>query len=322
MSNIKVNGIHHVTAIAGDPQANLDFYTQILGLRFIKKTVNFDDPFTYHLYYGDETGNPGTILTFFPWSTKGFKGKKGSGQITTLSFSIPFNSLDFWTQRLKDNNIIFTGPYKRFEDEILLFEDPDGFETELIASREEERIPWQWGEIPSEHSIRGFHSITLSEKSQADTGNFIVNLLGFRRHLASENRTRYSSGKGGPGKYIDILFTPDLPAGKMGIGAVHHVAFRTENDESQIKLREKLMENSIDVTPVIDRNYFHSIYFNEPGNVICEVATDPPGFLIDESKNELGQNLKLPIWYEAKRSEIEKILPKLVVPSFSLNNKD
>jgi glyoxalase family protein len=321
MNDIKVNGIHHVTAIAGDPQTNLDFYTKLLGLRFLKKTVNFDDPFTYHLYYGDETGSPGTILTFFPWSTRGFKGKKGAGQITIMSFSIPFTSLSFWTQRLKGSNITFTGSFKRFEDEILLLEDPDGFEIELIASKEEERMPWQWGEIPSEHSIRGFHSITLSEKVSESTGNFMINSLGFKKHLAEGSRIRYSSGDGGPGKYIDILSTPDLPAGRMGIGAVHHVAFRTENDESQIQLREKLLKNNIDVTPVIDRNYFHSIYFNEPGNVICEIATDPPGFLIDESKNELGQNLKLPAWYEAKRKEIEKILPKLTVPSYSLNRQ-
>jgi glyoxalase family protein len=319
MQDIKVNGIHHVTAIAGDPQANLDFYTQILGLRFIKKTVNFDDPFTYHLYYGDETGNPGTILTFFPWSTRGFKGKKGAGQITTMSYSIPYTSIDFWIERLRNNNINFTGPFKRFEDDVLLLEDPDGFETEIIASKEEKRLPWQWGEIPSEHSIRGFHSITLSEKNHQDTGNFIVRLLGFQKFSEFENRIRYSSGSEGPGKYIDILSTPDLPVGRMGVGAVHHVAFRTENDRTQTQLREKLLDNDIDVTQVIDRNYFHSIYFNEPGNVLFEIATDPPGFLIDENKNELGQKLKLPIWYEPKREEIEKTLPKLTIPSYSLN---
>jgi len=319
MDNTKVNGIHHVTAIAGDPQANLDFYSQILGLRFIKKTVNFDDPFTYHLYYGDETGSPGTILTFFPWSTRGFKGKKGVGQITTMSFSVSFTSLDFWLERLRNNNINFTGPFKRFEEEVLLFEDPDDFEIELIASKEEDRFPWQRGEIPSEHSIRGFHSIALSERFYEDTGNFMVDLLGFKKHLISGNRVRYSSGEGGPGKYIDILSTPDLQTGRMGVGSVHHVAFRTENDNSQIELRDKLLKNNIDVTPVIDRNYFHSIYFNEPGNVLFEIATDPPGFLTDESKNELGQNLKLPKWFEANRAEIEKTLPKLKVPSYSLN---
>ena len=317
MKRFEANGIHHVTAIAGDPQSNLDFYTQILGLRLIKKTVNFDDPFTYHLYYGDETGSPGTILTFFPWSTGGFKGRKGAGQITTISFSIPFNSLGFWMERLKKSNINFTGPFKRFGEEVLLLEDPDGFEIELIAGEEEQRFSWQ--EVPAEHSIRGFHSITLSEKAYEDTSNFMIDLLGFKKHLISENRTRYSSGNGGPGKYVDILSTPDLQTGKMGVGAVHHVAFRTENDDSQVEIREKLLQNDVDVTPVIDRNYFHSIYFKEPGNVLFEIATDPPGFLIDENKNELGQNLKLPAWFEPNRAEIERALPQLKLSSLTFN---
>lgn len=309
--NSLIHGIHHITAISGDPQKNVDYYLQVLGLRLIKKTVNFDDPHTYHLYYGDEKGNPGTILTFFPWTEHGYKGKRGSGQVTTISFSIPITSVDYWVERLNKLNIEFAGPLKRFDEQVLIFEDHDGFELEIVASPEEKRPAWKTFDIPSEHSIRGFFGAAISNQEAGPTENMIVNYLEFKKIKETENRKRYSMGEGGPGNYLDFLALPDYLKGIMGIGAVHHIAFRTENDTTQIEIRERLLGKSINVTPVMDRNYFHSIYFREPGGVLFEIATDPPGFLIDEDINSLGSHLKLPEWLEPVRNDIEKALPPL-----------
>jgi glyoxalase family protein len=312
--NDLIHGIHHITAISGDPQKNVDFYLQVLGLRLVKKTVNFDDPHTYHLYYGDETGTPGSVLTFFPWTEQGFKGRKGSGQVTAISFSVPNASIDYWVERLNKHNIEFAGPLKRFDEQVLIFEDYDGFELEIVASEEEARDGWQLSDVPAKHSIRGFFGAAISHQESAPTENMIGSHLSFLKTKQNENRTRYTMGKGGPGTYLDILTLPDYLKGTMGVGAVHHIAFRTENDTTQLKIREKLLKKHINVTPVMDRNYFHSIYFREPGGVLFEIATDPPGFLIDEDINSLGSNLKLPEWYESIRSEIENGLPPLKVP--------
>lgn len=308
-----VNGIHHVTAVAGSPQDNYDFYTKILGLRLVKKTVNFDDPHTYHLYFGDEVGSPGTIITFFPWGEQGLRGRRGNGQVTTISFSIKPDSISFWLERLKNLNIIFSDPYKRFNEEVILFEDPDGIELELVANEYEKREGWFNGKIPAEHSIRGFFGVTLSEENFQITQNLLFNPLNFEKAEEFENRIRYECGTGGPGTYVDILNLPNGLLGRVGVGAVHHVAWRVDDDERQLEMREKLIEAGAKVTPVINRNYFHSIYFKEPGNVLFEAATDPPGFLIDENKNQLGMDLKLPEWYEKIRGDIEAKLPKISV---------
>ncbi|MDO8551047.1 MAG: ring-cleaving dioxygenase [Ignavibacteria bacterium] len=309
-----INGIHHITAIAGSPQKNVDFYVEILGLKFIKKTINFDDPHTYHLYYGDERGNPGTILTFFPWSEQGFRGKRGTGQIATISFSAPSSSLNYWIERLTKHNIVFAGPLKRFDEEVLIFEDYDGFELEIVANEEESRPSYKSFDVPEEHSIRGFWGASVWHQNTGPTEGLLTDLLEFKKLKEGENRIRFTSGDGGPGTYIDLLQLPDQLKGIMGIGAVHHIAFRTDNESTQLKMRERLVNKNINVTPVIDRNYFKSIYFHEPGNVLFEIATDPPGFLIDETTGSLNSSLKLPHWLESSRSEIEAVLPALKIP--------
>lgn len=312
--NNKLKGIHHITAIAGDPQKNIDFYVNVLGLRFLKKTVNFDDPHTYHFYYGDENGNPGTILTFFPWTERGFKGKRGNGQIAAISFSIPSSSMDFWMEHLTKQKINFAGPVKRFNEQVLIFEDHDEFELEIIASKEEKREGWDSRYIPKEHSIRGFWGASIWHQKTEITESFMSSLLGFNKVDKTENRTRLTLADGGTGTYVDLISLPKQQKGIMGVGAIHHIAFRTANDKDQLEVREKIISRKYDVTPVIDRNYFHSIYFKEPGNVLFEVATDPPGFFVDETQETLGKSLKLPEWYEPRRSEIESSLPKVTIP--------
>ena len=307
-------GIHHVTAIAGDPQKNVDFYVGILGLKFVKKTVNFDDPNTYHLYYGDEIGHPGTLLTFFPWSSRAHRGRKGAGQLTVFSFSIPYDSMGFWMDRLKRLNIQFDGPVARFGEEVITGVDHDGFQFELITSSSDIRPGWENGSIPSKFAIRGFHSVTLSQIEYKPTAEILSSSLGFRKLAETKNRFRFEVGNGGSGTFVDILLQPNVPRGSMGVGIVHHVAWRTPTDTLQLEVREILLKNGYDVTPVIDRNYFHSIYFHEPGGVLFEVATDPPGFLIDERKEELGTGLMLPKQYEVYRNVLENTLTPLRTP--------
>lgn len=315
MENKNILGIHHVTAIAGDPQANVDFYANVLGLRLVKKTVNFDDPFTYHLYFGDEIGNPGTLLTFFPWSSQAHRGRIGSGQLTVFSFSVAENSLGFWSDRLKQFDASVNAPSVRFGEEVLTAFDHDGFQFELIATKDD-RHGWHDSAVPGEFAIRGFHSVTLSEGAENLTADFVQARLGFRHVGAEGNRTRFETGAGGCGTIVEIVQQSERPRGHMGVGVVHHIAWRTPDASSQLLVREDLVKNYLDVTPVIDRNYFYSIYFREPGGVLFEVATDPPGFLIDESKEELGTNLKLPSQYKHMRSEIEHTLPSIHIPLF------
>jgi len=309
-----ITGIHHITAIAGNPQKNVDFYIKILGLRFLKKTVNFDDPQTYHLYYGDYIGKPGSVLTFFPWNEQGFKGKRGTGQIGTISYSVPLSSLDFWMKHLTKNKIDFAGPLNRFNEQVLIFEDHDEFEVEIVASEEEKRPGWKSSFIPEEHSIRGFWGASIWHQNTAATERFMTEILEFKKIKETQNRIRLTLNNVGPGAYVDLISLPNQLRGIMGVGAVHHIAFRTDNDDTQLKAREKLIQKNIDVTPVVDRNYFQSIYFKEPGNVLFEIATDPPGFLIDEPVESLGKSLKLPKWFESARTEIEANLPKITLP--------
>jgi len=309
-----INGIHHITAISGSPQKNVDFYSGILGLKFIKKTVNFDDINTYHLYYGNESGTPGTILTFFPWTEHGFKGKKGTGQVCTISFSIPLSSLKFWVERLTNHNIDFAGPTKRFDEEVLIFEDHDEFEIEIVASDEEKRPGFKIYDIPEEHSIRGFWGATIWYENTEPSEGLLTELLDFKRIKSSKKRIRLASAEEGPGKYIDLLETTIRDKGIMGVGAIHHIAFRTENESTQLEVRKKLLNKNFNVTPVVDRNYFKSIYFREPGQVLFEVATDPPGFLVDEPTGSLSSSLKLPPWYEPMREKIEANLPPIKIP--------
>lgn len=313
----KTLGIHHVTAIAGDPQANVNFYVGVLGLRMVKKTVNFDDPFTYHLYYGNDAGEPGTILTFFPWTSRGLSGSPGPGQLTTTAFSIPANALSYWSARLKKFDVEVKGPFQRFEEEGLSFHDRDGIQLELIATAGDNRTAWQKGPVAPEYAIRGFHSVALSEEGYERTAGLMSTTLGFRHVQESGNRFRFQAGDGGPGTIVDIFCLPDERPGRMGVGAVHHVAWRAQDDADQKNLRAELASLGYNVTPVIDRNYFRSIYFREPGHILFEIATDPPGFAIDEKAEELGLQLKLPAWLESNRAEIERVLPRITIPDRS-----
>lgn len=326
-STNQMSGIHHVTAICSNPQKNIDFYTKLLGLRLVKLTINFDDPTTYHLYYGDEIGHPGTILTFFPWSDAP-KGYRGTGQAITTSFLIPPDSIDFWKDRLKNNDICFEGPTKRFDDDneeqVIKLYDPDGLELELIAhpsAKENDERFWKDGPISYENGIRGFYSVSLSEEGYERTSE-ILNELGYKMVKSEGNRFRFQQENSQPStgaKILDVLCLPDTTYGRIGIGTVHHIAFRTLSDENQISIRKNIIKIGLNPTPVMDRTYFHSVYFREPGGVLFEIATDPPGFTVDQKVQDLGKKLMLPTWLEPVRERLEKVLPKIELPQY---NKD
>lgn len=308
MDNTTIAGLHHLTAIVGDPQQNVDFYTHVLGQRLVKQTVNFDDPGTYHLYYGDEVGTPGTILTFFPWPGAP-QGRRGTGQIIDISFSIAATALDYWIDRLSKHGVTITGPTTRFDEQVISFFDPHGLSLELVTHQDEVlRNGWKKGPVPQAYAIRGFSGVTLAEAHPEPTATMLTDVLGFRLLQQEGNRFRYEVGAGGPGARVDVLSLPDHPRGRIAVGTVHHVAWRTEDDAHQINWRQHLLSHGHNVTPVQDRQYFHSIYFHEPGGVLFEIATDPPGFSIDEPVEQLGTHLKLPAWLEPQRSKIEKVL--------------
>jgi glyoxalase family protein len=299
-----INGLHHVTALASDPQQNIDFYAGILGLRLVKKTINFDAPDVYHFYYGNEEGSPGTILTFFPYSGL-VRGRQGKGQLTTTSFSIPEHSLGYWTERLKKFNIPFQQPQERFNEGFIYIEDGDGLGLELIANDKDERPGFSYGNVEEKHSIRGFHSVTLSEDGYEKTAGLLSTYMEHRKITEQGNRFRYSAS-GKIGDLVDIVCEPDRLRGLQGAGTVHHVAFSTDNDDTIVQMQQKLARGGVHATDVLDRQYFHSIYFREPGGILFEVATDPPGFAIDEEPAHLGEALKLPEWEEPNRPMIEK----------------
>lgn len=307
----KVLGIHHITAIAGKAKRNYDFYTQVLGLRFIKKTVNFDDPGTYHFYFGDEVGTPGTILTFFPW--EGItKGKQGTGMATEIAYSVPDKSLDFWSKRFQKNNIKVRGTGSRFDEPYLSFEDPDGLPLSLIIPKAVDiRKPWETDEVKANVSTKGFHSITLTLRSVADTAKVLTDIFDYTFSGQEGNRYRYITSAVENASIIDLIEDPDDPRGIPAGGTIHHIAFRVKDEEVLMNFREKVVRNNLSITPKIDRNYFFSLYFREPGGVLFELATDNPGFAIDESITDLGKHLQLPARYEGNRAEIEKILPSL-----------
>ncbi|HEX3036469.1 MAG TPA: ring-cleaving dioxygenase [Thermodesulfobacteriota bacterium] len=304
-----VLGIHHVTAIAGDPQKNLDFYTSLLGLRLVKLTVNYDDPGTYHFYYGDETGRPGTILTFFPWPGAR-RGRRGTGQVTVTSFSVPGGSFGYWTERFKSQNVLFDEPVRRFDEEVLSFFDPDGMALELVACSDT-RSPWKDSPVPHDHAIRGFYSVTITVEGYERTASLLTEVMGFRHAKEDGNRFRYEVGAGGVGAVVDVQCLPSGAMGKVAVGTVHHIAWRVANGDEQNALRQDIVRFGLNVTPVINRKYFHSIYFREPGHVLFEIATDVPGFAVDEKQEQLGMKLQLPPWLESQRTKIEQVLPPL-----------
>ncbi|AEE50692.1 ring-cleaving dioxygenase [Haliscomenobacter hydrossis] len=310
MSQI-ITGLHHVTALASDAQLNVDFYAGILGLRMVKKTINFDAPDVYHLYYGNEQGAPGTIMTFFPYHGI-VQGCKGKGQLTVTSFSIPVNALDYWMKRLRKFNLNYTPPQERFAGEqFIYFEDNDGLGIELVANDQDLRPGFSHGQIPLEYAVKGFYGVSLAEDGFERTAGLLIDQMNHKL-IAQKDDTYRFSASGLPGDFVDIIASPESSRGISGAGTVHHLAFATPSDHSQLEMREKLL-GQFNVTPVLDRQYFHSIYFREPGGILFEVATHPPGFAVDEALAHLGEALKLPSWVEPQRESIEKGLVPIVL---------
>jgi catechol 2,3-dioxygenase-like lactoylglutathione lyase family enzyme len=276
--------------------------------------VNFDDPGTYHLYYGDGVGHPGTIMTFFPWP-RAPRGRKGAGQVTAAAFAVPPGAIEYWTARLNEQRISHKGPSERLGEQVLSFSDPDGLGLELVstATASAERV-FPEGPVPLEHAIHGFHSATLTEAGYERTAGLLTETMGFRLVQREGNRYRYATGAGGAGAMADVLCAPEEQPGRIAVGTVHHIAWRTPYEQQQRAWREELARLSYDVTPVIDRQYFHSIYYREPGGILFELATDPPGFATDETPEELGSKLQLPSWLEPAREELQAILPPLRLP--------
>ncbi len=310
---MNVPGLHHVTAITAAPQKNIDFYTGVLGLRLVKVTINFDDPRAYHLYYGDAAGNPGTILTFFAWPNAR-KGQSGVGEVSTISFAIPAKALEFWEVRLTECDVPFEKKVV-FTRQRLAFKDPDGIELELVE--ETTAIvskPWVRGPLTEGTAILGFYGVTLCEDSLALTRKLLIEKLAYRE-IATENGIYYFQGIAHePGASLLIRIAPDLTRALIAAGSVHHIAFRARTDADELSLRSELLASGIDATPVIDRTYFHSVYFHEPGGILFEIATDTPGFTVDEPLDALGTSLRLPPQFEAHRSIIEESLLPLKLP--------
>src|SRR5947209_14474369 len=309
-----IPGIHHVTCITGDVQKCVDFYVSVLGLRFIKKSINQDLPDTYHIYSGDYTGAPGTAMTFFGWPTWP-RQRAGTGQVTTVSFQVPPTSLEFWTARLKKLGVDHRRT-ARFDTEYVVLRDPDGIEVELAGQASDERwSPWPESPVGAERQIRGFHSVTMSVAEAAGSAELLTKTMGFRKASADGARTRYEAGSGGPHAIVEIVELPTGRAGEESIGTVHHVAWRIADAQSQLEWRDKLLHAGRNVTPVIVRWYFKSIYYREPGGVLYEIATDGPGFTVDEAPENLGTSLSLPPWFQVRRELLDETLPPIVVPT-------
>ncbi len=313
-----IQGLHHVTAVTRDVQRNVDFYRNVLGQRLVKKTVNFDAPDAYHLYFGDEIGTPGSVLTFFAWPNIK-RGVRGNGETAAVAYNVPEGSLDFWQKYLQEKGFSPQPVELRFEEEVLPLEDPDGMQVELVASGPSAGIRhWEEGPIPQRHALSGFHSVTLWLDEIEPTAELLTRQMRYTFTEQAANRHRFTGEHGSLARYIDILHRPRQPedlSGEaiFGAGSIHHIAFRVPGDEEQLEYQASLRAAGHGVTPVRDRSYFHSIYFREPGGILFEIATETPGFAIDEPVEELGENLKLPEWFEPNRSLIEASLPGLTL---------
>jgi len=304
-------GIHHVTAIASDPQANVDFYAGLLGLRLVKKTVNFDDPSAYHLYYGDEIGTPGTIVTFFYWPGAEARGHAGPGQTTRLSFSAAPDSLTFWLERLTRHGVTVQR-LTRFNEDVLTFADPDEIPVEIVAVANDARTGWTAAAgIPSDRALRGLHTAELTVRTAAPTEKLISDNMGYRLVRREGNRARFEAGAGGSGTYIDVIADAKSSPGTGGVGTIHHIAWRVPGDEEQLAMQNRLNAAGFAVSAVRDRTYFRSIYYREHGGILFEIATNIPGFPTDEPVASLGTALKLPPQFERARKNIELLLPAL-----------
>ena len=307
----KITGLHHITAIAGEAQRNYDFYTKVLGLRLVKKTVNFDDPGTYHFYYGNEVGSPGSILTFFPWEVIQ-KGRPGTGMATEIGYTVPKDSLAFWSNRLAEMKIKHQPVKERFGEQYLPLEDPDGLLLNLVVSNvAHDRKPWTTADIKEDVAIKGFHSVVLTLQNIKATAKILTDIFGYKLLSQEGNRYRFITDAVEAANIVDLV---EEPAGQRGInagGTNHHIAFRVSNEDILMAFREKVKSAGLNITEKIDRNYFYSLYFREPGGVLFEIATDNPGFATDESVSELGTHLMLPAQYERSRKQIEEVLPSL-----------
>ncbi|MEJ1158890.1 ring-cleaving dioxygenase [Prosthecomicrobium sp. N25] len=297
-------GLHHVTCIAIDPQANIDFYTKVLGLRLVKTTVNFDAPDVYHFYYGDHDGHPGTILTFFPFVYAG-RGRPGNGVTETVALAVPRHALDDWMVRLSDHGVDTSAPYERMGERIVSLTDPDGLHLEVVEA--------DFEPSPKE-AIAGLHAVALRVEDPDPTIKVLTDVLGYRQTNEDAGVRRYSSASAAPGRHVDVLCSAGPKHARPGGGTVHHVAFRAKDDTQLAEWRELIAGQGFEVTPMKDRKYFHSIYFREPGGVLFEVATDPPGFTVDEAPNALGTSLKLPAQFESRRADLERRLPPVKLP--------
>ncbi|WP_102345936.1 ring-cleaving dioxygenase [Bacillus sp. Marseille-P3661] len=306
---LKTAGIHHITAMVNDAQRNINFYAGVLGLRLIKKTINFDRPEVYHLYFGNESGEPGTVITFFPWA-KQLKGRIGMGQVGVTSYVIPIGSTEFWENRLNQFGIEYKSA-NRFGEKFLTFKDPDGLELELVEREEGPINTWNFGGIQSKNAIKGFGGATLISAQPHQTADILENILGLKCIGDGEGFLRLIS-KAPLGNTIDIKLTPSV-RGLMGAGTVHHIAWRAKDEEELHRWRELLMEKGYYPTEIKNRNYFKAIYFHEKGGILFEIATDPPGFIVDEPIDELGEKLMLPSWLESKREELLETLPNIEV---------
>ncbi len=307
----KILGLHHITAIASGAQRNYDFYTGVLGLRLVKKTVNFDDPGTYHFYYGDEVGTPGTILTFFPWEGIS-RGYTGTGMATQIAYAVPVGSLEFWQNRFTLHNVIQGEITERFGARLLAFEDPDGLQIELVeTSPDHLPKPWETVEVNAEVATRGFQGVTLTLRSLHPTATILTDVFGYAPAGSEGNRLRFATEAAHHAAYIDLVEAPAMPAGRGAAGTNHHIAFRVKDEEILMEYREKIDRRGLHITPKIDRDYFFSLYFREPGGVLFELATENPGFTRDEPVEQLGSTLQLPKQYADQRAAIEKTLPVL-----------
>jgi len=306
-------GIHHITAIAGDADRNIDFYTRLLGLRLVKITVNFADPASYHFYYGDGGGHPGTILTFFVWP-RGRRGRVGNGQVTASSFAIPPGAGQYWRERLRRLGTEFEISQERFGEGVIALTDPDGLRLELIETALADRSHvWTGSDVPPDAAIRGFHSATLSETGYERTVRLLTDIMGLQLTGNEQNRFRYQFHGPGSARTIDVVCAPGGSEGRVASGTVHHIAWRTPNDTEQLEWLGELSRLGYNLSPVMDRVYFHSIYYREPGGILFEIATDPPGFTLDEPLEQLGMTLKLPPWFESHRRDTEASLPEIAI---------
>lgn len=301
------SGLHHLTAIATDPQQNIDFYTGLLGLRLVKKTVNFDDPSAYHLYYGDELGTPGSIITFFYWPGAA-RGRIGPGQVTSIPLSAPTTALNFWSDRLQKHDVAVERR-TRFGEEVLAFSDPDGIPVEIVGVETDSRSGWTGAGLSADVALRGMHTAELTVRDAVPTEKLLTEVMGYRLVHREGNRARFEAGPGGPGRFVDVIADNTSPRGSGGAGTVHHIAYRVANDDEQAFMQDVIARAGFPVSDVRDRDYFHSIYYRERGGILFEIATDTPGFDVDEPRASLGSALKLPRQIEPLRSQIERMLP-------------